>query len=180
VGGYASIRLTPGTRLRADGGFSYLDGGFSYIKQSISQQYGFAALHETHTLTIEELYTGYVSAELGLRRGKNTFCFGLLGQYMYGARGDIESTRRASNEQTPVTTRSENIWLSTLDMHKVSLHGVLGVRSRISRRWEAAALLRIPVTETVRIPGDASDYQFQVRSHGISPHFTMSYQINQQ
>ncbi len=179
IGGYATYRMTPQMQLRADAGFSKLDGGFTYIKVSTSQQYGFSVINQNHKLEVEKLFSAYASTEIGLKRGKNLFCFGLLGQYLYGARGDIESMEQGQIE-TPVITVSNDVWLSTKDMNKFSLQGTVGIRSHLTRRLQLAAIVRIPITHTVQSPKDNSLYEFQVKSHGISPQLSMSYQINQQ
>ncbi|HLF64841.1 MAG TPA: hypothetical protein VI603_13850 [Saprospiraceae bacterium] len=179
LGGYASYRMTPRIQLRTDAGFSRLDGGFTYIKESATQQYSFSVLHQTNTLAVEQLFSGYASTEIGVKRGKNIYCIGLFGQFLYGARGDIE-IESALNEQIPTITSSEDVWLATRDMNRVSLHGSIGMRSRLTRRFELAAMVRIPITQMVRSPRETGAYTFEVTSHGISPQIMMSYQINQQ
>lgn len=180
VGGYANYQIKPRTLLRADAGFSHIDGGFAYTKQSESEQFGFFAVHSTNTLSVDRLYAGYLSAEVGLQRGKKMFCAGVHGQYLYGARGDILIIQHASIEQSPVITESNNVWIETKDMDRFSLHALAGMRAKMSRRVELALFLRIPVTHTLKKQTDISGYQFDIQSHGITPHFTLSYQINQQ
>jgi hypothetical protein len=129
---------------------------------------------------VDRLYAGYLSTEVGLQRGKKMFCAGLLGQYLYGARGDILIIQHASIEQSPVITESNNVWIETRDMDRFSLHALAGMRAKMSRRVELALFLRIPVTHTLKKQTDSNGYQFDIQSHGITPHFTLSYQINQQ
>jgi len=179
VGGFATYRLNSRTQVRAEAGFAKLDGGFSYVKQSSSQQFGFSVLNQNHTLEAEKLYSGYASAEIGLINGKQIFSLGVISQYLYGARGDIE-TREHGQVETPIITRTENVWLSTRDIPKLSLHGTLGVRSKLSRRLELGALIRIPIMHTLREPSNLEEYQYTVKSHGVSPQFSLSYQLNQQ
>ena len=180
LGSYATYAITPRLQFRADAGFSRLDGGFTYLKESTTEEYGFTLSRNEHSLSVQKLYSGFASAEIGLKRGKHMFCFGLQGQYLYGARGDIQRMEYAQDVQSQTVYTSENVWLETEDMRKIALQGIAGVRAQIKRRLELAALIHIPITQTLKQPAGTSRYQYRVKTHGVYPQFTLSYQINQQ
>jgi hypothetical protein len=180
VGGYINYSISPGLQARMGAGFSRVDGGFTFIKHSTTEEYGFTSTRTEHFLSVHQLYAGYASAEIGLKRGGQLFCVGLQGQYLYGARGDIERMEYSQELQPVAMHVSEGVWIETIDMRKVSIEGTAGVSTRVTRRLELAARVHIPITRTLRQPAGTTFYQYQVRNHNMYPQVTLSYQLNQQ
>jgi hypothetical protein len=180
LGGYVSYSITPRWFARAGAGFSKDDGGFSYMKESITEEYGFTSTRNEHFLSVHQLYAGYAALEVGVKSGRHLLSAGLQGKYLYGARGDIERMEYTQELQPAAMYVSENVWIETGDMRKISIEGTVGVRSNVSRRLELAVMIHLPITRTLRQPVVSTFYQYQVSNHSVYPQITLSYQLNQQ
>lgn len=179
AGGYATYRLSPFTILRADAGFSLLDGGFTFTKESESEVYGFSSTIYNNMLQVDRLYSGFFGLEGGLIRGNKTFVIGVQGLYTYGARGAVHVLAHPADAPEPIVTSTENVWLSTTGLSRVSVSATTGIRMPLTRRIELGALLRIPVLGTVRTNTHQNGYFYTIQSPGIAPQLMLSYQINQ-
>ncbi len=180
LGGYLTYRISPRLISRTDAGFGLLDGGFTFVKQSESQVFGFSLLTRQNSLTMKRLYSGYLSTEIGWTAGKYLLCAGLQGQYLYGARGDIRREELTLDAPSTRVFESRNVWVSKADVNSFSLHPFVAVRTKLTKRIELAGMVRFPLLGTVRLAADAGDYQFNIKSPGITPSLGLSYQINQQ
>lgn len=180
VGGFATYWISPRWILRSDAGFGIMDGGFRFRKESESEVFGFSLLTLRDWMEIRRLYSGYLSAEAGWISGRFAITGGVQGEYAYGAKGDVYREEIPKDAPGPIQITSENVWVSVDDMRKISLFATVGVRSRITSRLEAGLEARIPILRQARLSQNAVPFDYTLKSPGIAPALSLSYQLSQQ
>jgi hypothetical protein len=178
--GFGTYRIDPRWSVRADAGIGNQRGGFTFNKSSENEVFGFGLSKERHEMHADQLYSVFLSAEMGRDIGKHQVFGGLQGIYLYGARGDIRSEELSLDVPFPIPRTSENVWVSVSDLQQFSMQAFLGLRTPITSRIHLATSVRIPLLNTIRLASDAGAYDYEIQSPGIAPMLGLSYQLYQQ